>query len=266
MSTYKRKRGAGPSQGVMSVYVKPASYKRRRADGPYYSPGRPGPSIRVRRGYVNRTPGGQITAENRYFDATSGSLNFGTVTTAWTGAEVDPATLLSLFAPIQGDDISNRQGRKVFVKKIRITGILQIGDTGPVAAIREPGMMRIVIYQDTQTNGAQAAATDVFSSGTASNAISMFQNLSNLGRFKVLKDKTYCPQFPPLTGVTASLWNGGVTVPFKFTVKPMCYVNYNSTNGGTIADVIDNSFHVLAIQNINNAATIVYKARTVFTA
>lgn len=267
MSIYKRKRGAGPSQGVMSVYVKPTSYKRRRADGPYYSPGRPGPTIRMRRGYTTRTPGGQITAENHYFDADRTSLTVPSSGASWAGCEVDPLTLLSLFAPIQGDDIANRQGRKVFVKSIRITGRVQVPPAAALAALYQQSLVRMVVYQDKQTNGAQSQAEDLLSSGAASTSIFMSQNLANLGRFKVWKDKILKLDPYPSAGVAASYAQGGTIIPFKFSIKPNCYVNYNSTNGGTIADVIDNSFHFIAQSYSTDVVmTMVYKVRTVFTA
>jgi len=263
MSYYKRKRAPYGSSSNPIVLDAPlrVNYKQRRV-----SPKRP-----VRRmprvGYVQRAPGGQITADNHYFDADRTSTTLPVLATAWTGTEIDPATGNSLFFPVQGDDITNRQGRKVFVKKIRIQGVINIATQTTQAAADEPMVIRLVVYQDKQTNGAQSQGEDLLSSGAASSAVFMSQNLANLGRFKVWKDRIITQPQQGLAGVTASIVQGGDNIYFKFSFKPMCYVNYNATNGGTIADVIDNSFHMIGnYVTGGQAATIAYKVRTVFTA
>jgi len=124
---------------------------------------------------------------------------------------------------------------------------------------------RIIVYQDKQTNGTQSQGEDVISSGAASGAIDMFQNINNFGRFKILKDKKIQLQPHDYSGLTTAFVAHATTIPFKINVKVNEWVNYNATNGGTVADVIDNSFHLICGCNtINDAPTIDYKVRTVF--
>lgn len=82
------------------------------------------------------------------------------------------------------------------------------------------------------------------SSGTAFN---QFQNTAFFGRFRVLKDKRFVLQNPTLTWDGTNLEQSGIGRQFKINFKfrkPMM-VRYNATNGGTVADVIDNSFHLI---------------------
>ena len=57
-------------------------------------------------------------------------------------------------------------------------------------------------------------------------------------------------QDPSMTGspTTGDVITGAQMVNFKYSIyfkKPIS-VRFNATNGGTVADIVDNSFHVLA--------------------
>lgn len=218
--------------------------------------------------YVARTPGGQITADNHYFDTERTITSVSANTTAWTGTEYDPNTtaMLCLFAPVIGDDISNRMGRKIFVKKIRINGILNVGVQAAQGAGDAPAVVRIILYQDKQTNGSQSQGEDVIASGAGSDAIDMFQNVANLGRFRVWKDKTFTLQNPNMgTDGVSTFATQGIARKFKMTIRPNCWVNFNATNGGTVADIVDNSFHLIAnTPSAQLVPSLTYKVRTVF--
>jgi len=219
--------------------------------------------------YIQRTPGGQITAENRYFDTERTSTAIAQSAVSWAGSELDPNTsaMLCLFAPTQGDDIANRQSRRIFVKKIRISGVLIVPPQTAQAAADPEQNIRIIVYKDKQTNGAQSQGEDLIESGAGSDAVHMYQNLKNLGRFEVLYDKYFVMSQRYLTGLTGAYVQSGQTKNFKISLKPNCVVNYNALNGGTVADVIDNSFHLIALTDNNTmGCAMTYKVRTVFTA
>jgi len=219
-----------------------------------------------------RSPGGQVTAEDGYFDTERSATTVPSVAASWTGTEMDPNTsaMLCLFAPVQGDDISNRRARKVFVKKIRVSGVLVVPGSTANTAPQTPTQVRIILFMDKQTNGTQVSPAVLMASGSGADAIHMFQSTAGFGRFKVFKDKTYTLMpsgtFGPSTGNL--IGQTGVMREFSFTIKPNVWVNYNATNGGTVADIIDNSFHICCNQgagSASNQATIAYKVRTVFT-
>jgi len=220
--------------------------------------------------YMPRTPGGNIVAENRYFDTERTSTTIAVNVASWTGSEYDPNTsaMLCLFAPSQGDDIANRQGRKVFVKKISVHGVLTCPTQTGQSSADLPPLIRVVLYQDMQTNGAQSQGEDVFSTGAGSDAIHMFQNPANFGRFKVWKDKMYTFPPAPISALAGpAIEQSGMVKNFKMIIKPKVIVNYNATGANTVADVVDNSFHILAMSSpAGLAPTITYKTRTVFEA
>lgn len=207
---------------------------------------------------------------NHYFDTERTSTAITANTASWTATEYDPNTsaMLCLFAPVTGDDIFNRQGRKIFVKKIRIMGQLFVPTQTAQTVTDNPVLCRIIVYQDKQTNIAQSQGEDLISSGAGSDAIHMFQNVANLGRFRVWYDKFHVLENPNMVNVgatPATFEQNGLIRNFKITIKPNVEVNYNATNGGTVADVVDNSFHLIAnIGTSGLSPTLTYKVRTVF--
>lgn len=219
--------------------------------------------------YVPRTPGGMSSTERKYFDSYLGSTAV-TAPTSWAGAELDPATLNCLFVPSEGSDINDRVGRKVSVIKLQMRGTLQI----PNLANQTSGLyvpeVRLILYQDMQTNATQAQAEELMGSpGTAANLnlINTFQNTANFGRFRVLKDKTYMVRNTNATWDGTNIEYDGAIIPFKFTIrfrKPVV-VRFNATNGGSVADIIDNSFHLIGVRSSSNyTVNIGYQCRTVY--
>jgi len=218
--------------------------------------------------YVARTPGGNIVADNHYFDTERTVTAVTQNLASWTGTEYDPNTsaMLCLFAPVIGDDIFNRTGRKVFVKTIRINGQLSVGGETGGNSPELPCSVRILVYQDKQTNASQSQGEDVISSGAGSDALHMFSNAANFGRFRILKDKTFVlAKNPAIAGLTGAFIANGDDLHFKFDLNVKEWVNYNATNGGTVADVVDNSFHLIANCIAGSrAVSLTYKVRTVF--
>lgn len=205
--------------------------------------------------------------ERKYFTALVNPTTAITQSgTSWAGGELDPTTVNTLFAPTQGDDITNRSGRRVQILSIKIRGTLiapaQIDQTAADAGTK----VRVVLVQDRQTNAAQLNAEDVMQ-GISSGVVDTFQNPNFFGRFQVWKDKTFLMQNPTITYDGTNLEQSGLIKQWKWniTFKKPIVVHFNATNGGTVADITDNSFHVIALtSNANLAVTGGYVARTVF--
>lgn len=209
----------------------------------------------------------RTVTERKYFDTQRAGLNLSQSTTTWAGAEIDPATLNCLFAPLQGDDFNNRQGRKVHVLSIKIQGQIGIPSQTDATAPDNGTIIRLHLVQDKQTNGAQLNAEDVFTSGDASEPLNMFQNPAFFGRFSVLKTKKFALMNPNFTYDGTNIEQQGLTKIFKINheFKKPVVVHYNATNGGTVADCVDNSFHMIGMCNNNGLApAIAYKVRTTF--
>lgn len=240
-------------------------------------------AMRVRKyGSVARARGAAVTSETKVFDCDRTATAIAAVTTTWVaGTILDPGTTINLgsaavatpaclFAPIPGSNLNNRVGRKCFVKKIKVKGSINMpaqatggGDAGNV--------VRVVLVQDTQTNAAQMTGAQLFQDATAANTtINTFQNPNHFGRFRVLKDKEF--SFNPLaitTVNTTDVVQAGIEKNFKFTVvfKKPVEVKFNATIAGTVGDIIDNSFHIIAGTDLSTGLvpTLSYYSRVTFT-
>jgi len=220
--------------------------------------------------FVPRTRGAASVTERKYFDSYLDDTTVSAGVT-WAGTELDDATLLTLFCPVTGDDINSRHGRKVSVKKIQIRGNWVIPSQQNQTSGDNFGSIRMILYQDTQTNAAQAQGENLMANpGTASVVVchNTFQNTANFGRFKVLKDFYLTPSMASLSWDGTNLEQNGQYIPFKIThkFKKPVTINFNATNGGTVADIVDNSFHLIAHYSSANPSNYVnYQCRTTYT-
>lgn len=176
------------------------------------------------------------------------------------------------FAPVLGNDINNRIGRKCAVHKVRINGQVYVPTQLAQTDIDTPFIFRAILFVDKQSNGSQATLNDAFVNNYGINnsfsAINMPQSLSTLGRFKVLKDKKHVIQdfqligYPPALGQGGKLYNFKITHKFK---KPLI-VHFNNTTNGSYVDIVQNCILFNCLVN-NNACvpSVQYFGRTVFT-
>lgn len=222
--------------------------------------------------------------EMKYFDCEATSVALGLVTTTWVaGTITDPettinlgdaavATPLCLVAPKVSAALNGRVGRSIHVRKIKVRGHISVPEQAGQTTADPASLCRILLVQDTQTNTAQMTGAQLFNDASGAQAtINAFQNPNNFGRFKVLKDKMLVLQDPNLgndTGATGGGIQNGRSIPFKFNVnfRTPVKVQFNATNGGTVADIVDNSFHILAATNssalgplINYYSRVAYK-------
>lgn len=228
---------------------------------------------RKRTGYstVARTRGVYSRGEMKYFD-TERSATALTAAAAWAGTEFPPnvGTPTSLCIPTVGAAINQRIGRAVHVYKIKVRGQINIPNLANQTAGLSAANVRLLLVQDMQTNGAQAQGEDIMTAPTGATAIlavDTYQSLANFGRFRVLKDKTIMLQNPNAAYDGTNIEVFGLQKPFKFNIRfkrPVC-VRFNATNGGTIADIVDNSWCIYAnCSNIGLAPTISYAARVCY--
>jgi len=214
----------------------------------------------------------------KYFDSELASTNITASSSSWAGTELDPdtvpvASIDTLFAPTVGSAINQRVGREVKVHKIKVRGIVQVPIQGSVAAGDTPCNVRLILYQDMQTNAAQAQGEQLMRDPTTASALvvnTVFQSLDNFGRFRVLKDKNMAFQNPNIandTGSTGGIVQQGLIRTFKMNVKfrkPVS-VRFNAVSGGTIADIVDNSFHIIGqCSSASLAPAVAYNCRVCY--
>lgn len=184
--------------------------------------------------------------------------------TDWTATEFTPSNGLCIPGP--GSTISQRVGRHVYMHKLKIRGTITTVPTS-FGGADDPAKIRVILVQDTQTNATAMQGEELMGAvgTTAQEAVDNFQTLTNLGRFRVLKDKNFVIQDPNF--ISNLLPAGRQMRQFKFTYKPKVpiKITFNATAGGTIGDVVDNSFHVLAnASNIDLVPSINFVARASF--
>lgn len=227
------------------------------------------PSRRSGYRYVARTPGGLMMTERKYFDSYVNASAL-TASTDWTGTEHDPAAN-SLFTPQEGSDIDNRIGRLVHVHKIQIRGTIHFPAQTNQTALDPACVIRGILCLDQQTNGTQMQGEELMASpgaATAQLCVNTMQSTANFGRFRVLKDKMFVMQDPNATYDGTNIEINGLSKHFKWNIKfnKAIPVRFNSTNGGTIADIIDNSFHMIFTSSSNAyGQALSYQARFVYT-
>lgn len=183
----------------------------------------------------------------------------------------DPAGIGCLFYPVPGTGINERIGRRVAVHSLKIRGEIEIPNINDAAVGTQAmaGLLcRLIVCIDKQTNAVQMNSQNLIESGAANLAWDMFQATAAFGRFRILKDKRVKIVNPNFGADLAAYDRNGLTYPFEYIFKfrKPIHVHYNATAGGTVADIVDNSFHIMcAANNINANPTIQYKARICYT-
>lgn len=219
------------------------------------------------RTYVPRTLGNAMAAtENKYFDI-SVTHSITTPTSAWSVNErADPPAHRSLFGPVTGDDIFNREARKVVIKSIRIRGHISVSAQSAQTAADNATYIRLLLVLDKQTNGTQMDPGNLLSSGSAPNIDSMTSTAS-FGRYQILRDKRMTIGQPNMVWNGATIFQGGAVKTFKlkYNWPNGLTVHFNATNSGDIPDIIDNSLHLVAgCTNLALAPQLLYQSRVVF--
>lgn len=214
-------------------------------------------------GGVPRTQGAAVIGEMKYFDCELAANALVACTNTWPANTMqDPATTINLgsaavatplclFAPTVGAALNQRIGRKVKVLKIKLLCTLSIAPQAAQNAADTSSNIRLMLVMDQQTNAAQMTGAQLMNdASTGSTTVNSFQNPNNFGRFRVLKEKRFAMANPNMTGspTTGDVISDGLKRVFKINVtfKNPVEVHFNATNGGTVADIVDNSFHVVA--------------------
>lgn len=177
------------------------------------------------------------------------AFDVATVTTSFSTAGV--FTLLNV--PVNGAELYQRVGRKIYMKSLHIRGMVYPSAT----TTQDRG--RMVVFYDSQPNAGVSTLATLFADSNAGHATSVDSeiNLDNRARFKILADKQYL--FPSVTDTTGVLTNLGPqdNILQTFNINIFIKLNgletiYNATNGGTIADITSGSLYVVTFGGLGN--------------
>lgn len=265
-----------PSFRLAPVYRSMAKYSRRKTYRGY------GTGKTKRRGMtmtdwqqqaairsLNRRVGGFQGLELKFFD-TSVQAAALTSSAALTGAEVDPTTLDCLNSMTQGPGEQQRLGRNISMKSITVKCHFHVPIEEAAAAPESDIECLIALVLDKQTNLAQMDSEDVFTNKMASakgNNL-LFRNVEHTDRFQVLASRKITLR--PRLGMTQAAgdnnysWGGPSKEVTLFKRWKGKKVLFKQGATGTIADIEDNSLHIVCYCNLIGA-TLSYNARLRFT-
>lgn len=200
-----------------------------------YSPRFKAPRRKRRKYNPNIRTGGFVGKELKFLDTT-----ISPTTVALTGTIIKD-TVNSM---IVGTGESQRIGRKVKATSLMIRGSF---DYPSQPNLTTSLYIRLMVYQDTQTNGSAATITDILESAN----VDSFRNLENSKRFKILYE-TIEPVNAQCAARDASTERTNAKVkPFQIFIKfkrPMEFVYKGS--GGGVSDLTQNNIGVLGIVNV----------------
>lgn len=247
------------------------SYKRSRALAKFNagsSGARTATKLAALRSIANSRTAGFLGIETKFYDTFVTPTAIAANAT-WVGCQKDPiGALACISAPSQGNAEQQRDGKKIVIKSVQISGIVQTLSLTGSAAPTLGHRVFVALVLDTQSNGAQCNSQDVFINQSAdqNNATCPVRNLQYAKRFRVLKTWEV-----DLTATTlshfavASFTSLGTNQKFEFYAPMDLQVNFITGTAAGIAGVVDNSLHVMCItNNVGQVPTISYNARVRF--
>ncbi|CAN8138855.1 Coat protein (modular protein) [uncultured Thiomicrorhabdus sp.] len=199
----------------------PKSPKRRRIGN--------GGGIYRKAGYYGRYR--RPAQELKWFDTAKSAATVASTGVIWED---------SINHLTQGAGESARIGRKATLTAVNFRAVVQLNDTTTVGNTDDG--MRIILYVDSQTNGAAPAITDILETAEYLS----FNTLVNTGRFRILMDK-YID-----ISATAGAYNGAsetsMQVAKTVTFYKRCQIPLEFDGAtGAIAELRTNNVGILAI-------------------
>lgn len=214
----------------------------------------------------NQRTAGYLGIEKKFFDTSKVAAVTATTT---TGAMHDPATVNCLNAMSEGSGESNREGRKISMHSLHLKGNVEITPQVNQTALDGACEVLIAVVCDKQTNAAQLTSQLVYTNPSGSSVLNadLFRNLEYIDRFKVLKVFRCSFESPQAAYDGTNIETGGSSRPFSMNIdlKGMKTLFKGDSTPSTVADIVDNSLHVLAFKSSNQyTVNCYYNARLRF--
>ncbi len=224
------------------------------------------PALPGRRRGRNQRTAGFLGIELKFYDQALVAAALTAPTDASAG-EQDPSATVLLNTVTQGDGESQRDGRKMVMKSISLNGVVRVGAQNDQSVLDNAPLIFIALVLDTQTNGATISSENVYCNQGA-NAIlaaSPYRNLQFSRRFKVLRSLQFAFPTPNAADVGANIEISGHFVPWRMDVKLNDIPVTFSGTTETVANITDNSLHLIAYAaGISAAPLLSYNSRLRF--
>lgn len=261
--SYKRAR-SGYTQGSGRARKMP-SVSRGYARTRLRSAGRVTRTRAAKMAVANTRTGGYLGIEYKFYDSKLVEAALTGATDA-SGGEHDESATLGPTTIAQGDGEQNRDGRKCTVKSVFVNGIISRASQADQTAADVAAVVYVALVMDTQTNGALLNSEDVFKNIAQATVVASqpVRNLLNTTRFRVLDRTTIVMPQPEMVWDGTNIEQAGMAKPFQLSWKGVMTQLYSNTTA-TIANVTDNSIHIIAYSNNATAAPkISYNCRARF--
>lgn len=192
-------------------------------------------------GRYNASPGSEL----KFFDGIEGANGSD------NNGEIVQDSLVHI---VQGPEEDQRIGRKCTIKSIHMRGqfILSTATNPAIAGDR----VRVIVYQDKQTNGATATVANLLQTSD----IDSFRNLENSGRFKYLLDKTYTLNAMAASGNGSTDQTFESVRHFKWDKNCNIPIEYSATTG-SMTEIRSNNIGVMMIPHVSNISTFAFHWR-----
>jgi len=259
MSRSRSRSAYGGAFGGATAFGR-ASFRARSA--------RRGVVARRARAMLNRRTAGFLGIEKKFYDTALAATALVAPTDA-TGGEFDPSATSMISTPAQGDSEQQRDGKRIVIKSVQVSGVCSTNALTAQTGTAAPVEVFVALVLDTQTNGAQLNSEDVYKNLGAANylATNPLRNLLFANRFKVLKEwsMTLEPKTAVNNASATTVSVAGTRCEFDCFLPLDLNVNFNAGTTASIANVIDNSLHIVAYcSSTALAPTIAYNARIRF--
>lgn len=216
---------------------------------------------------ANARTAGFLGIETKFYDTSLANTTVAAATDA-SGGEYDPSATSMISTPATGDGPQNRDGKRIVLKNVQLKGIIH----RPAAedAVNPPvhDKVFVALVLDTQSNAAQMNSEDCYQNTAASAILNAcpVRNLVGGNRFRILKSEVF--NMDALTcGVEGNDLHSSAAVSKDFEwfipFKDPLIINFNTGTTSSIANVVDNSLHVIAY-SVAALSTISYNARVRF--
>lgn len=213
----------------------------------------------------NTQTGGFLGIEKKFYDTSLGYTGIVAPTDA-AGGELDPSSTSMMSTPTQGTSEQQRDGKRIVCKYLEMKGNVTIPLQINQTALDDDTLVTIFVVLDTQSNAAQMNSEDCFKNtgAIASLAANPLRNLLFGPRFRILKQQTFRLFANVASWDGTNMEQGGCTVPFSWFIPlKNLVINFNSGTTASIANVVDNSIHVIGY-GTTALASIGYNARLRF--
>lgn len=208
----------------------------------------------------NVRTGGFMGLEKKFLDSHRAST---LVVDTAAGAECDPAANAScLNAIAQGDGESNRDGRKCTLVSVQIHGQVKMIPAADLADPRSAQHVVVLLVLDKQTNGAQLSSENVVSAANEPNLF--FQNLQYVQRFQILARRDIDIEDGNFMADGANTGSTGGAIRFFNIYKRLKIPVVFTGTTADIANISDNSLHVIAVATSSGQVYMEYQARVRF--